>query len=75
MSSTELRKKWIKSIVKVDDKFLRIIDSLYETYTQEDDDLPIEIQEILIRSQKNIKEGNYFLHKDVMEKVRRKFNL
>lgn len=75
MSSTELRKKWIKSIVKVDDKFLRIIDALYETYTQEDDGLPIEIQEILIRSQKNIKEGNYFLHKDVMEKVRRKFNL
>ena len=70
MSSTEFREKWIKSNVKVDDKFLQIIDTLYKTYTQEEDYLSIEIQEILIRSQKNIQEGNYFLHKDVMEKVR-----
>jgi len=78
MSTIELRKKWIKSIVNVDDTFLQMIDALYQTYTQEEqglfEDLPVEIQEILIKSQKNIEEGNYFLHEEVMEKVKQKFN-
>ena len=76
MSTIELRKKWIKSIVNVDDTFLQMIDALYQTYTQEEqglfEDLPVEIQEILIKSQKNIEEGNYFLHEEVMEKVKQR---
>jgi len=32
MGTVELRKKWIKSINTVDDRFLRMVDALYEGY-------------------------------------------
>jgi uncharacterized short protein YbdD (DUF466 family) len=32
MSTIELRKKWIKSINTVDERFLRMVDALYEGY-------------------------------------------
>jgi len=32
MSSVELRKKWVQSITTVDERFLRMVDALYEGY-------------------------------------------
>jgi len=32
MSSIELRKKWVQSITTVDERFLRMVDALYEGY-------------------------------------------
>jgi hypothetical protein len=56
METMELRNKWKEAICKVDDRFLRMIDAVHETYTEEEvdffDELPKEIQDLLIESRK-----------------------
>lgn len=57
MGIVELRKKWEKSISEVDDKFLLMIDALYETYSKNSkddffDELPTEVQDLLFLSRK-----------------------
>ncbi|HIE45020.1 MAG TPA: hypothetical protein EYP87_02320 [Flavobacteriaceae bacterium] len=82
MSTLELRKKWIESIARVDEKFLRMVDALYNSYSLEKEekmelfeDLPIEIQNILLKSRKSIDEGNYFLHEDIIRESKQKYNI
>ncbi len=80
MSTAELRNKWKKSINLVDDKFLRMIDSLYETYIKENekdffDELPKEVKELLTISRKQVKQGKVTPHKEVMAKYRQKYNV
>ncbi|QMU65465.1 MAG: hypothetical protein GKR88_15010 [Flavobacteriaceae bacterium] len=80
MSTAELRNKWQKSIHLVDDKFIRMIDTLYETYTKEDevdffDELPKQVQELLMISREQVKQGKVTPHKDVMAKYREKYNV
>ena len=35
MGTVELRNKWKEAIGKVDDRFLRMVDALYETYSKD----------------------------------------
>ncbi|MDA9303771.1 hypothetical protein N9Q03_01380 [Flavobacteriaceae bacterium] len=79
MGTVELRNKWKEAIGKVDDRFLRMVDALYETYSKDQvdffEELPKEIQELLIESRENIKNGDFFTHEEVMSEVRKKFNI
>lgn len=54
MGTVKLRNKWKEAIGKVDDRFLRMVDALYETYSKDQvdffEELPKEIQELLIES-------------------------
>jgi len=48
MGTVELRKKWVRSIVNVDDRFLRMVDALYNSYTEDIDyDISEEHKKIL----------------------------
>ena len=80
MSTAELRNKWEKSISLVDDKFLQMIDALYETYIKEEeadffDELPKEIQELLMERREDIKNGKFSTHEEVMAEVRKRYNI
>jgi hypothetical protein len=79
MGTVELRNKWKEAIGKVDDRFLRMVDALYETYSKDQvdffEELPKEIQELLIESRENIKNGDFFTNEEVMSEVRKKFNI
>ncbi|WP_452228393.1 MULTISPECIES: addiction module protein [unclassified Lacinutrix] len=41
MEAVELRKKWLQSIAKVDERFLRMVDALYESYITNEADYTI----------------------------------
>lgn len=79
MEAMELRKKWIQSITKVDERFLRMIDDLYKSYSENKmdffDELPKEIQELLLKSRDEVKQGKVKPHEEVMAEFREKFNL
>lgn len=80
MEIIELREKWKKSISKVDDKFLLMVDALYETYSKdlEDDffdDLPKEVQDLLELSRKQAEQGKLTSHKTIREKYIKKYNV
>lgn len=80
MGTIELRKKLIQSIATVDERFLRMVDALYKSYTQgqEDpdffDELPLEIQSLLAESLEQIEKGEVATHKEVVENFRKKYN-
>jgi len=78
MGSVELRNKWKETITKVDDRFLRMVDALYENYSKDEvdffDELPKEIQDLLIESKKDIKKGNFYTHEEVMREAKEKYN-
>ena len=79
MGTVELRNKWKEAIGKVDDRFLCMVDALYETYSKDQvdffEELPKEIQELLIESRESIKNGDFFTHEEVMSEARKKFNI
>jgi len=79
MEAVELRKKWIQSITKVDEGFLRLIDDLYKNYIEKEndffDELPKEIQESLMLSREDAKKGKVRPHEDVMVELRKKYNI
>lgn len=78
MSTAELRNKWQKSIQLVDDKFLRMIDSLYETYIHKDESNEVEVPEIfqklIEKGLEDSKAGRVRSHEEVMSGVRKRFN-
>ncbi len=79
MSVIKLRKEVINSLANVDERFLRMVRTLYRSYAQNEVDtfenLPTEIQDILIQSRKSIKQGKVFSHKEVMNASRSKYNI
>jgi len=80
MKTLELRKKWIDSIAKVDERFLRMIDALYDNYSKNEqvdffEELPNEIQEILLESRESIKRGEFFTHEDVIAESKSRYNI
>lgn len=79
METIELRKKWIQSITKVDDNFLRMVDALYKSYIQGDTDsfdkLPETVKKLLLQSIKNSEQENVRPHKEVMAEFRKKYNI
>ncbi len=79
MGTIELRKKWKKSITTVDDRFLRMIDALYNSYLKNPkldffDELPKEIQETLLISRKEAKNGFVTPHTEIMSLFREKYS-
>ncbi len=77
MESIALRKKWQESISKVDDRFLRMIDALYESYKNKDpyDEFPKEAKYLIDQGLKDIEEGRIHSHENVIKEFREKYNL
>ena len=79
MEATDLRSKWLDSIGKVDERFLRMVDALYESYIKEETDffdkLPIEIQELIDEGLDEAKLGKVRPHSEVMAEYRQKYNI
>ena len=79
MGAIDLRSKWIESIGKVDERFLRMVDALYESYVKDEadffDELPIEIQELIDEGLEEAKRGKVREHSDVMSEYRQKYNI
>jgi len=79
MGTLELREKWKKSITKVDESFLRMVDDLYESYTQNElkgyDDLPETAKELINQGIEDINEERMHSHEDVMAEFKKKYNL
>ena len=77
MSTIELRKEVINSLVNADERFLRMVYALYKSYTKKETDtfeaLPEEIQELILQSRESVKEGKVFSHKEVMEEATHKY--
>jgi hypothetical protein len=68
MGAIELREKWIQSIETVDERFLRMVDALYEGYYKNEtvaynpDGSPMsrkEYKKALTVAEKQIENGNY----------------
>jgi len=80
MGTVEL-KEIIKQYVNIaDDKILRIVKAVFESYQKEEeidffDELPKEIQELLMESRLQAKQGKLTPHKEVMAKYRAKYNV
>ena len=79
MGTLELREKWKESITKVDERFLRMIDALYQSYTQNEpdsyEDLPDIAKQLIDQGLEDIKEGRVQSHEDVMSEFKKKYNL
>lgn len=79
MSDLELRKKWRQSIKKVDDRFLRMVDALYENYEKEEmdsyDKLPEAVKKLINRGLEDIKQGRVYSHDEVMAEFKKKYNI
>ncbi|MCF6169022.1 hypothetical protein [Lutibacter sp.] len=68
MGALELREKWVQSISTVDERFLRMVDALYEGYFKNEtvafhpDGLPMsrkEYKTALSVAEKQIEKGDY----------------
>jgi predicted transcriptional regulator len=78
METIKLREKWQKSISKVDDRFIRMIDALYKSYTSEEDiydDLPEEAKHLIDQGLKDIEEGRIHSHENVLAEFKEKYNI
>ncbi len=79
MESEKLRKKWSKAITEVDDRFLQLVDALYDSYSKSKDDffdaLPSEIKELLLESREDIKNGDFYTHENIMSEFKEKYNI
>lgn len=79
METVELRNKIIQLIKTSDVRFLRMIDKLYISYQKNDttdffDELPTEIQELLMESRQQASEGMTRSHENVIAEFREKYN-
>jgi len=79
MGAIDLRNKWVESIGKVDERFLRMVDALYESYVKDEtdffDELPKEIQELIDEGLEEAKLGKVRIHSDVMSEYRQKYDI
>ena len=79
MSTIKLRKEVINSLATADEHFLRIVYELYKKYKSNEkatfDELPLEIQDLILQSRESVKKGHVFSHKNVMEESKRKYNV
>jgi len=81
MSTVELKNKLVDIINSSDEKFLRMVNTLYKNYSQEKittdfyDELPSEIQELLIESRAQARRGEVRPHKEVMADFRKQYGI
>ena len=80
MGTVELKKMITQYMSTADDKLLKIVKAVFESYQKNKeidffDELPLEIQDLLIESRKDIKKGNYFSNADVVAEAKEKYNI
>ncbi|AXG71980.1 hypothetical protein KORDIASMS9_04238 [Kordia sp. SMS9] len=80
MGAIELRNKIIEIINSSDERFLRMVSALHKTYSEQEttdfyDELPKEIQEILMESRDQARQGKTRSHKEVMDDFRKKYDI
>ena len=80
VGTVELRKKWIQSIANVDERFLRMIDALYDSYQKEDDidsydRLPDIAKRLIDQGLDDVAQGRVTPHEQVMAEFRKKYKL
>ena len=80
METVELRKKWIRSIANVDDRFLRMIDALYKSYLNEKDldvveEMPEEYHKLIEKGLADIEAGRVRPHDKVMAEIKKRYNI
>jgi len=80
MGTVELKNVIAQYMRNADDKVLKIVKTVFETYqknTKADffDELPKEIQELLLESRDDIKKGNYITNEEMVAEVKEKYNI
>ncbi len=79
METEELRKKWMRVITQVDDRFLQLVDTLYKNFSKDNDDffdnLPEDIKELLMESREDLKNGNFYKHENVISEFKEKYKI
>ena len=79
MSIVELRKEVINSLENADERFLRMVCALYKSYAKKKitnfNELPNDIQELILQSRESIKNGNFFSHDMVMKEAKKKYKI
>jgi len=81
MGTLELKNIISQYMNTADDKVLQIVKAVFESYQKNDDnadffnELPAEIQELLMESREDIKKGEFFTHEEVMKEVNQKYNI
>lgn len=80
MGAVDLKHKVLEIINSSDERFLRMVNALHKSYSTNKDDnffneLPIEIQELLMDSRTQAKKGNTRTHSQVMADFREKYNM
>ena len=81
MGTIELKNIISQYMDTADAKVLKIVKAVFESYQKEEgetdffDELPSEIQELLMESREDIKNGKTFTHAEVMTEARKKYNI
>lgn len=81
MSTVQLKNKLVAIINSSDEKFLRMVNALHNSYHSEEksldfyDELPKEIQEILTESRTQARNGAVRPHKQVMADFRKQYGI
>jgi len=78
MKTVELRNKWKEAIGKVDERFLRMVDALHESYINEEDcydTLPDVAKKLIEKGLDDIEKGKVHSHNEVMSEFRNKYNI
>ena len=74
-----LAKEKLIQQIENDADFLRLVDVLYKSYMQHKnnslDELPETVKKLLLQSIENSKQGNVRPHSEVMEELRKKYNI
>lgn len=70
MSTGEMRKKVKKYIDEADDHIVKLVYSMLEADRNDDwwDDLPKEVQQSILKAEKELKQGKGISHETVMKK-------
>lgn len=80
MESIELKNKLVDIINSSDERFLRMVNALHNSYHLEQesdffDELPTEIQELLMESRAQARRGEVRPHKEVMADFRKQYGI
>ena len=79
MGTIELRNTITQYLSKADDKVLRIVKAVFETYEEEEidfsDTLPDVAKKLIENGLEDVKEGRVHSHHEVMQVFRKKYNI
>ena len=78
MTKVDLKNKLIKIINSSDDTFLKLVNALHNSYQSNNksdffDELPSEIQDLLLESRNQVKKNKLHLHSDIIAEYREKY--